>query len=108
MPKLAPSFSSGGLALICIFLCGHTAVAREVSMRCTNPRQEYLVKFDDAKRQFFANATRYQVYSFTSGAGGTTVSGQTVPGGPRFNAYFGSQKRMEFVSGGEIQTDLCR
>ncbi|WP_262031715.1 hypothetical protein [Microvirga sp. Mcv34] len=108
MLKLARSFSRATFAIACIALCGQAVFAREVSMKCTNPRQEYLVKFDDAKRQFFANSTQYQVHSFTSGAGQTTVSGQTVQGGPRFNAYFGSEKRMEFISGGEIQTDLCR
>ncbi|MBD2746154.1 hypothetical protein IC232_05505 [Microvirga sp. BT688] len=108
MPKLARSFSSAALAALGLTLAAQEAAAREVSMTCTNPRQEYFVRFDDTKRQFLANNTRYQVHSYTTNSRGTTVSGQTVGGGPRFNAYFGSQKRMEYDSGGEIQTDLCR
>ncbi|NBJ13922.1 hypothetical protein [Microvirga arsenatis] len=108
MPKLAWSFSNTALAALCVTLAPQAVMAREVAMTCTNPRQEYRVRFDDAKRQFFANDTWYQVYSFTTNPRGTTVSGQTVQDGPRFNAYFGAQKRMEYNSGGEIQTDLCR
>lgn len=108
MPKLARSFSCAALTTLALTLAGQAAAAREVSMTCTNPRQEYFVRFDDTKRQFLANDTRYQVHSYTTNSRGTTVSGQTVSGGPRFNAHFGPQKRMEYNSGGEIQTDLCR
>jgi hypothetical protein len=108
MPKLARNFSSAALTTLCLTLAVQEAIAREVSMTCTNPRQEYYVRFDDTKRQFLANDTPYQAHSYTTSSRGTTVSGQTVRGGQRFNAYFGLQKLMEFNSGGEIQTDLCR
>lgn len=98
--------------LLAFVLISGPALAAQIRMTCKNPRRGYLVTFDGAAKTFRLGAagaeTFYKVEHIGRDVSGLVVRGKTVKDGPRFAAYFGGKKRIEFFEGGQvIQTDPC-
>ena len=88
------------------------AHAATTSLICQNPRQEYSVKFDDAKRKLVLNKnTSYKVLAIEKQDNTTIVAGSTVNDGPTFKLVLSKTKqpKFEFYEDDKLfQTDNCR
>ena len=98
--------------LLGVILFAEPALAAQIQMICKNPRQSYLVTFDDEANIFRLRSTGpdtfYQVDDVEKNEDGQIVRGKTVKDGPDFVAWLGGKKRIEFMDGAQvIQTDLC-
>ncbi len=99
--------------LLILSLAAEPVFATQIQMTCKNPRRSYVVTFDDEANTFRVGSagpnTFYQVKRLGKNMNGQVVHGKTVKGGPDFEAYLGTKKRIEFIEGGQIiQTDFCK
>jgi len=83
-----------------------------IAMICTNPRGEYLVRYDRRTNSLIAaNAgdnTRYRVTYVKSDENELVVVGRTPNDGPFFEATFSPIKRMRYKLENFEQEDGCR
>jgi hypothetical protein len=88
------------------------ALAATISLKCKNPRREYLIEFNDVTRQVLAKSeegsTNYPVSEVKEISGGYLIKGR-IPNGPDYKLSTGKQKSIRFVIGpGNVQTDSCQ
>ena len=99
--------------LLAFVLVAEPTLAAQMQMICKNPRQNYLVTFDDEANIFRLGSvgpdTFYQVEEVEKNENELIVRGKTIKDGPDFVAWLGEKKRIDFIDGGQvIQTDLCK
>lgn len=82
-----------------------------VSLKCKNPRREYLIEYDAAARHVSAKAdgatTSYPVSNVNQTSDGYVVLGQ-IPNGPSYELTIRKEARVRyFIGPNNVQTDLC-
>lgn len=98
---------------ISVFLIGCAAAdAATITMKCKNPRREYLVEFDEQARRLVVRAdgstTNYPISAIQEITGGLLISGR-IPNGPQFQLSTGKQKMMRYtIAPGNEQADQCQ
>lgn len=104
------------LLMICV-LAGVSApaiAAEPIKMMCTNPRQDYLVVFDEAKREFRTNPdtddTTWKVLAIEDTADRLVVAGMVGQDSDLgFSAEFRPKPKIDlYVNDGVFQADSCR
>lgn len=111
--KIIPTIMLLVFALLSSDFFASLAIAGEREMTCKNPRRAYQVIFDDKantlKLKTPGKVTSYKVMRVDNTTTGLVIAGKPVTGGPDFAAYFGRDKRIEFIADGStIQTDKCK
>lgn len=100
-------------------LVGMPVQAKNITMICKNPSEDYTVTFDQGARSVtetgWDRATsqyvteKYTVLSIESSEGQLLVTGLTVNNGPTFRAQFRPRKKMEYFENSKLfETDPCR
>lgn len=105
-------FSARRFLSLAVLVMVGDASAATISMKCKNPRREYIVEFNDVTRQVITKSeegtTNYPVLEIKEISGGYLIKGH-IPNGPDYELTTGPSKSIRFViSPGNVQIDPCR
>ena len=98
-------------SFLLIFAIGDASAAT-ITMKCKNPRREYIVEFNDVTRQVVAksegSSTQYPVSEIKEISAGYLINGRIL-NGPDYELSTGKQKSIRFTIGpGNVQVDACQ